>query len=336
MTILFPFAEYWWFYAGFTAFVVVLLLLDLGLFHRKDHAVGFREASLWTLAWMGLAAVFGALLYHYTANKFDAATASRILLEFATGYVVEESLSVDNMFVFVLVFQYFGIPPKYQHRVLFFGILGALFFRAVFIAIGSALIQYNWVLFVFGAFLVYTGYRMFRGSPEDLDPGDSPAIRIVRRLFPVTEELHGHSFFTRIHGRLHATPLFLTLMVLEMTDIVFAVDSVPAVFAVTREPLIVFTSNIFAILGLRSLYFLLAGAVGKFHLLHYGLAIVLVFVGLKMTVLNWAFGGHFPIGISLAVILSVVGGSIALSLLYPKKAEEHVAPEVVLSDNEPG
>jgi tellurite resistance protein TerC len=296
----------------------VLLALDLGVFHRKDHAVSFREATIWTAAWMSLTAGFSGLLYQYTLAKFDAPLAKRVTLEFLTGYVVEQSLSVDNMFVFVLVFQYFGIPPKFQHRVLFFGILGALLFRAVFIGIGSALIQYNWVLWIFGAFLIVTGYRMFRGSMEDIDPGQSPGIRLVRRFFPITEELAGHNFFVVRHGKRYATPLFLTLAVLEMTDIIFAVDSVPAVFAVTREPLIVFTSNIFAILGLRSLYFLLAGAVHKFHYLHYGLAVVLVFVGLKMTILHWWMEGHFPIQWSLAFIVFTVGVSIGLSLAFPK------------------
>lgn len=319
MSLLFPFLDYWWFYTGFTAFVCVLLAVDLGVFHRKDHAVSFREATLWTVVWMSLAGVFAVLLYQYTAGKFDPPLARRVTLEFLTGYVVEQSLSVDNMFVFVLVFQYFGIPPKLQHRVLFFGILGALLFRAIFIAIGSALIQYNWVLWIFGAFLIITGYRMFRGSMEEMDPGQSPGIRLVRRFFPLTEELHGHDFFVIKHGKRYATPLFLTLAVLEMTDVIFAVDSVPAVFAVTREPLIVFTSNIFAILGLRSLYFLLAGAVHKFHYLHYGLAIVLVFVGLKMTIFHWWLEGHFPIQWSLAFIVLTVGASIGLSLAFPKQ-----------------
>jgi tellurite resistance protein TerC len=246
----------------------------------------------------------------------------RVALEFLAGYLVEQSLSVDNIFVFVVVFTYFQVPAKYQHRVLFFGILGALIFRGIFIAIGAALMKYHAVVFLLGAFLVFTGARMMFAGDEKIHPEKNPVIKLVKRFFPVTHHLEGQKFFTRQNGILHATPLFIVLMVLEVTDVVFAVDSVPAIFALTNEPLIVFTSNIFAILGLRSLYFLLAGAVDKFHLLRYGLAIVLVFVGLKMTVFTWLLEDKFPIVWSLIIIAGTIGLSIVFSLAFPKKAEE--------------
>ena len=232
--------------------------------------------------------------------------------------MVEYSLSVDNIFVFVIVLGYFAIPTRLQHRVLFFGILGALFFRAVFIALGAVLLQYQWVVWFFGVFLIVTGLRMMAGQDEEVHPEKNRILRLFRRFVPVTKELHEQKFFVR-KGGLHATPLFVAVLFLEITDIVFAVDSVPAIFALTREPLIVFTSNIFAILGLRNLYFLLRNAIDTFHLLKYGLGVVLVFVGLKMVWLNQAFGGHFPISWSLGIIVGVIGGSVVLSLLFPKK-----------------
>ncbi|MBM3752899.1 MAG: TerC family protein [Acidobacteria bacterium] len=317
----FPFAEYWWFYAGFTTMIVTLLILDLGLFNRVAHHVSFREAATWVVVWVSLALVFCLGLHQYVLAKFGAEVAKELALEFLTGYVLEESLSVDNMFVFVVVFGYFGIPREHQHRVLFFGILGALIFRAIFIALGSALLQFQWTVWVFGAILIVTGLKMITGGSSSVDPSHNPAMKLLRRCVPLTKELKGSDFFVRIEGRLHATPLLACLMVLEMTDILFAVDSVPAIFAVTSEPLVVFTSNIFAILGLRSLYFLLAGAVHLFHLLKYGLSIVLVFVGLKMVWLNRLFDGHFPIVVSLAIITGVIVASIGLSLLFPRPPE---------------
>jgi tellurite resistance protein TerC len=287
--------------------------------------------------WVTLALAFNVGLYVYLRHRlpgdarllalpaFDAlATARTAALEFLAGYVVEYSLSVDNIFVFVVVLSYFAIPPELQHRVLFFGILGALVFRAIFIALGAVLLQYNWITWVFGAFLIITGVRMMFAHDSGMEPEENALVRGFRRLVPVTTGLHGRRFFVRQDGRRHATPLFLCLLVLEMTDIVFAVDSVPAIFALTDEPFLVFSSNIFAILGLRSLYFLLRGAVDKFHLLKYGLGVVLVFVGLKMVWLNRAFGGHFPIVPSLAIIIGVIGSSIVLSLLFPKRPEEKV------------
>jgi tellurite resistance protein TerC len=333
---LFPIAEYWPFYAGFLVLVFVLLALDLGVFHRKAHAVSIREAAGWSVIWVTLALLFNVAFYQYMLHHFprDArlmavpgfdpeAIAAQTALEFLAGYVVEYSLSVDNIFVFVVVMGYFAVPAAYQHRVLFFGILGALVFRAIFIALGALLLRFEWVVWLFGAFLVVTGGRMMFGGEEGpVEPHERFIIRKFRQYVPVTGAFHGQSFFVREAGRLHATPLFIALLFLEMTDIVFAVDSVPAIFGLTKEPFVVFTSNIFAILGLRNLYFLLAGAVDKFHYLKYGLGIVLIFVGLKMTVLNRLFGGHFPITWSLAIIVGTIAGSIAASLVFPKKQED--------------
>ena len=332
---LFPFAEYWWFYLGFTAFVLFLLALDLGVFHRQAHEVSFREAATWSAVWIALALLFNLLRYQYALWKFpqdprlmavpnfDPSNAAwRVSLEFLTGYIVEKSLSVDNIFVFVLVFSYFAIPAKYQHRVLFYGIVGALIFRAIFIALGSALMQYQWIVLVFGVFLIFTGIKMMITPEKGVEPDRNPLIRLFRRFVPITKELHGQHFFLRLNGRMHATPLFVALLFLEATDVIFAVDSVPAIFALTNEPLIVFTSNIFAILGLRALYFMLAGAIGKFHLLKYGLAVVLVFVGLKMVWLNDLYGGKFPISLLLGIITTVIAISVVASLLFPKAEEE--------------
>jgi tellurite resistance protein TerC len=317
----FPFADFWWAYLAFTGLVLLLLALDLGVFHRKAHAVSFREASVWSVVWIALALTFNYLLYQYAQWRFPAQpeAAGEVGLEFLTGYLIEKSLSVDNIFVFVLVFGYFAVPAQYQHRVLFFGILGALVFRAIFIAIGAVLMQYHWVVILFGVFLVLTGVKMLLVPGRGLDPEKNPLIRLVRRWVPVTPNLQGQHFFVRLNGVLHATPLFLALVFVEFSDIVFAIDSVPAIFAITDEPLIVFTSNVFAILGLRSLYFLLAGAVERFHLLKHGLALVLIFVGVKMAWLNEAFGGKFPTEWSLGIIAALVGGAIVLSLLIPPK-----------------
>jgi len=331
---LFPFSEYYWLYGLFMLFVFAMLALDLGVFHKKAHVVTFKESATWSIIWVSLALIFNFGLYQYANWKFaqdqrllaipgfDPDLAAKAVgLEFLTGYVIEKSLSVDNIFIFVVVFSYFAIPSLYQHRVLFYGILGALVFRAIFIALGSALMAYHWVIWIFGGFLILTGIKMFFAGDEKIEPEKNPIIRLFRRFVPVTDKLDGQNFFTRVNGILHATPLFLALLFLEFTDIIFAVDSVPAIFAITKEPLIVFTSNIFAILGLRSLYFMLAGAVDKFHMLKYGLATILVFVGLKMVWLNEAFGGKFPVTISLGIIFSVLTLSIVLSLYFPKKQE---------------
>jgi len=318
ITPLFPFAEHWWLYAGFTVVVLALLALDLGVFHRKAHAPGFRAASLWMCVWVALALLFCFGLYQYTGWHFGDGRAKRTALEFLTGYLVEESLSLDNMFVFVLVFAYFRIPAQFHHRVLFYGILGALIFRGIFIALGSALLRFDWVIILFGIFLVFTGLKMMLTREQEIQPEKNWSMRLIRKAVPVTSDLAGQKLVTRIGGKLHATPLLLALAVIETADIIFAVDSVPAIFAITNEPFIVYTSNVFAILGLRSMYFLLAGAVGRFHFLRYGLAAVLIFVGLKMSWLNAQWGGHFPITLSLGIIAFLLSAAIGLSLLFPK------------------
>jgi tellurite resistance protein TerC len=335
---LFPVAEYWWFYLGFTALILVLLAIDLGLFHRKQHTISIREAARWSVGWISLALLFNVAFYYYATITlasdprllaqpgFDAAAAARqVGLEFLAGYVVEYTLSVDNMFVFVVIFTFFRVPSHLQHRVLFYGILGALVFRGLFIALGAVLLSYHWVVVLFGMMLIFTGINMLRHDAADTDPGKNPLVKLTKRLLPVTEDYQGKNFFVRINRQLHATPLFLTLVAIEVSDIVFAIDSVPAIFALTREPLIVFTSNVFAILGLRSLYFVLAAAVVQFTLLKYGLAGVLVFIGLKMIWLNQLFDGHFPIAWSLGIIISLVGGSIVASLIVDRRRRRQSA-----------
>jgi tellurite resistance protein TerC len=322
MPMLFPIDQFWWLYGAFLGIVLALLAVDLGILHRDARAVRFREAAAWCGVWVVLALLFNAGLYAYVAWAFDEATAWQVALEFFTGYVVEYSLSVDNIFVFVLVLGYFAVPAQYQHRVLFYGILGALVCRAVFIALGSLLMQIHWVVWLFGAFLVATGVKMAFTSETSVEPDRNLLIRLLRRLMPVTTEFHGSAFVVRRDGRWWATPLLVALLCLEATDVVFAVDSVPAIFGLTREPFIVFSSNIFAILGLRSMYFMLGGAIERFHLLRYGLAVVLVFVGLKMVWLDAWFGGKFPIAVSLAIIGSVLSASVIVSLLYPRRRHE--------------
>lgn len=317
MELLFPFASYWPFYVGFTVAVLGLLALDLGVFHRDAHIVSFRESLTWSIVWIALALAFNYGFYLYAVAQHGPDAGLRAGLEFLTGYVVEKSLAVDNIFVFVMVFSYFAVPAKYQHRVLFYGIIGALLFRAIFIALGAVLMQYAWIVMLFGTLLILTGIKMLFVPDKKVDPEQNLLIRGFRRLMPVTRELHGQSFLTKVGGRWHATPLLIALLFLELSDIIFAVDSVPAIFALTNEPLIVFTSNVFAILGLRAMYFLLAGAVERFHLLKYGLAFILIFVGLKMVWLNDLFGGKFPIHWSLAIIGALLAASVAASLLRP-------------------
>ena len=333
---MFPVADYWWFYLGFTALIIILLAVDLGVFHRQSHTITIREAARWSVVWISLSLLFNAGFYLYAlqalANDprlllenpaFDPALAARqVALEFLAGYVVEYTLSVDNMFVFVVIFTFFRVPSQLQHRVLFYGILGALIFRSTFIALGSILLSYHWVVVIFGVMLIITGVRMLGHDSAETDPGKNPLVRLTRRLVPVTEDFHGKHFFVRLNHVWHATPLFLTLVAIEVSDIVFAIDSVPAIFALTSEPLIVYTSNVFAILGLRSLYFVLAAAVMRFTLLKYGLAGVLVFIGLKMIWLNRLFDGHFPIVWSLAIIIGLVGGSIVASLIVDRRRSQ--------------
>jgi tellurite resistance protein TerC len=317
----FPFAHYWWLYLSFTALVAVLLTLDLTL-HREARAISSREATAWTGVWIALALAFSYGFYLFASSRLTPAIARQLTLEFLAGYFVEESLSIDNMFVFALLFRYFAIPSQYQHRVLFYGVLGAMFFRAIFIALGSALVQFHWVMIVFGLFLVFTGIRLAVEREKEIHPADNPVVKLAHRLFPATRELHGARFFVRLDGVTHLTPLMIVLVALETTDVVFAIDSVPAVFGVTSEPLVVYTSNVFAILGLRSMYFLLSGAIDRFHALKYGLAFVLVFVGVKMAWLDAASGGRFPIDVSLAIITSVIVLSIVASIAFPKSRAE--------------
>ncbi len=341
MPALFPLADYWWFYALFTLGVLALLALDLGVFHREAHVVGFREALGWTVVWTTLSLAFCFALWRYAEWKLPqdprlieagltAAAASdlaqRTALEFLTGYVIELSLSVDNIFVFIVIFTFFGIPPQYQHRVLFYGILGALIFRVIFIALGSVLMQFHWVIWVFGGFLVLTGLKILFAPSQPLDPEKNPLLRLLRRFIPIVPRFDGQNFFVLEKGVRHGTPLLVALAAIEFSDIIFAVDSVPAIFAVTKEPLIVFTSNIFAILGLRSMFFLLSGVVHKFRFLKYGLGLVLIFVGLKMAWLNELFGGKFPIVWSLGIIAGLLGTSIAVSLLFAPVAPLPPAP----------
>src|SRR4051812_5416167 len=297
-----------WFWVGFIAFVLAMLALDLGVFNKTPHVVKAKEAALMTGAWVALALVFAAGLGFWV----DRQTA----LTFLTGYVIEESLSVDNIFVIVLIFQYFAVPAKYQHRVLFWGILGALVMRGLFIAVGAALLaRFEWIIYVFGALLVITGIRMAVKQDEEFDGEQNPVVKLARRFLPITDGYREKHFFSIENGRRHATPLLLVLVLVEATDLIFAIDSIPAIFGITRDPFLVFTSNIFAVLGLRSLFFLLASVVTKFHLLKYGLAVILTFVGVKMLIESWV---HIPIMLSLGVVLAVLAASILASLKWPK------------------
>lgn len=333
--ILFPLYDYWWFYLGFMAFVLAVLALDLGVFHKKAHEVSFKEASLWTAIWIGMALAFNYLFYLYAQFRFSTheryaslpgfdpdAQAKTKALEFLTGFVVEKSLAIDNIFIFAVVFAYFGIPKMYQHRILFWGILGALFFRALFIAMGSVLMQYQWIVLFFGGLLILTGIKMlFAGTkPQDLE--NNFLVKQLKKVFRVHPQIEGQNFFLKKNGLVYVTPLLLALVFLELSDIIFAVDSVPAIFALTKEPLIVFTSNIFAILGLRSMYFMLAGVMDRFAYIKYGLASVLIFVGSKMVWLNEAFGGKFPIGWSLGIIAALIGSSILASIVIDKRKQQ--------------
>lgn len=335
---LFPFAEYWWFYLGFTVFVLAVLLLDLGVFHKKAHEVSVKEAGLWTAVWISLALVFNFLFYKFALWRFSTdekllalpgfnpeSAAKQSALEFLTGFVVEKTLAIDNIFVFAVIFSYFAVPKIYQHRILFYGIIGALGMRALFIALGSYLMAYHAVILFFGGFLIFTGIKMFFAPQEMMDPEKNVLIRLLKKAFRIHPKIEGGHFFVRKNGVLFATPLFIALMFIEFSDVIFAVDSVPAIFALTKEPLIVFTSNIFAILGLRSMYFMLSGVMDRFAYIKYGLASVLVFVGLKMVYLNGAFDGKFPITWSLAIIATLIGSSILVSLVVDKRKRKQKA-----------
>jgi tellurite resistance protein TerC len=303
-----------WLWVGFNLFILAMLALDLGVFHRKSHVVSLKESLGWTFTWVALAMVFNAGVWKFAG--------SAKALEFFTGYVIEKSLSVDNVFVFALLFSYFAVPLKYQHKVLFWGILGALIMRAIMIGLGAVLIaRFSWIIYIFGAFLILTGLKMILKREEEIHPERNPAVKLFRRLMPVTKDYCGDKFFVRQDGLLMATPLFLVLLLVEFTDLIFAVDSIPAIFAVTTDPFIVYTSNVFAILGLRSLYFALAGVMDKFHYLKLGLGVVLLFVGVKMLL------AHSPYKIdtlvSLGVIVGVLAVSVVASLLRPRALRAH-------------
>ncbi|HEX8453514.1 MAG TPA: TerC family protein [Longimicrobium sp.] len=314
-----------WPWVGFLVFVLVMLAIDLGVFNRTAHVVAPKEAARWSGITVILAMIFASGIAWGWLPVGVSGKAKA--LEFVTGYLIELALSVDNIFVFVLLFSYFKVPPKYQHRVLFWGVLGALVMRGAMIGAGALLIErFHWIIYVFGAFLVFTGIRMATQDELDIEPESNPALKLMRRFFPVSPVYHGQSFFVReeVGGRMRhvATPLFVVLVLVETTDLIFAVDSIPAIFAVTRDPFLVFTSNVFAILCLRSLYFLLAGVIDKFHLLKLGLSIVLVFIGAKMLLSGYY---HIPIGVSLGVVAGVLGLSVVGSLAFPQVLDENCA-----------
>ena len=297
------------FWILFNVFVVAMLVLDLGVFHRKSHTVKYREALIWSVVWIALAVIFAIVIYFWHGRTPS--------LEFVTGYVIELSLSVDNLFVFLLIFRYFQVPAGHQHKVLFWGILGALIMRAIFIAAGVGLIQrFHWIVYVFGAFLVYSGFKLLRQGEAEIHPEKNPVLRLFRRLVPVTKDYEGDKFFVRRPGLL-ATPLLVVLVVVETTDLLFAVDSIPAILAITRDAFIVYTSNVFAILGLRSMYFALAGMMEMFRYLHYGLSVVLMFVGGKMLLSHYY---EVPTAVALGAVAGILLLSVAASLIRPKSA----------------
>ncbi|MBI5476681.1 MAG: TerC family protein [Ignavibacteriales bacterium] len=293
----------------FNIFVLGMLALDLGVFHRKAHEVKIKEALIWTAIWIVLALLFNLWIYFWRGSEQA--------LEFFTGYVIEKSLSVDNIFVFLLIFTYFRVESIYQHKILFWGILGALIMRAVFIAVGVTLIQqFHWVIYIFGAFLILTGIKMALQKDKEIHPERNPALRLFRRFMPVIDHYVQGKFFVKLNGRFFATPLFVVLLVVETTDLIFAVDSIPAILAITQDPFIVYTSNVFAILGLRALYFALAGALRLFHYLHFGLSSILVFIGIKMLIVDVY---KIPIAIALGVVAGILIISVIASVVWPRK-----------------
>lgn len=296
---------------AFNIFVLAMLALDLGVFHRKAHVVKIKEALAWSAFWIALALLFNLVIYFWRGPE--------TALEFLTGYLIEKSLSLDNLFVFLLIFSYFRVPPLYQHKILFWGILGALIMRAVFILTGITLIQeFHWVIYIFGGFLILSGIKMGLQKDKEIHPERNPVLRLFRRFMPVTDSYKDNKFFIKRAGRYLATPLFVVLLVIETTDVIFAVDSIPAILAITLDPFIVYTSNVFAILGLRALYFALAGLMRLFHYLHYGLSAILVFVGVKMLLADVY---KIPVALALAVIASILLISVIASIIRPRKEE---------------
>lgn len=297
----------WLMWVGFNAFVLAMLALDLGVFHRDDHEVSGKEAAIWTVVWVVVALIFGAVVVWWRGPD--------VAVQYLTGYLIEKSLSADNIFVFLLIFSYFQVPAAYQHRVLFWGILGALVMRGVLIAVGATLLaKFHWIIYVFGAFLAVTGIRLATQKEVAADPGNSNIVKLVRRFVPVTERYEGNHFFVRHGGKLAATPLFVVLAIVESSDLMFALDSVPAIFAITTDPFIVYTSNVFAILGLRSLYFLLAHVIAKLRFLKFGLALILTFVGAKMLLVSVI---QIPPFVSLTVIGAILTVTVGASMLFP-------------------
>lgn len=309
-------------WVGFNVFVLAMLALDLGVFHRKAHTISIREAAVWSAVWISLALAFNALLYVWQG--------STVALQFLTGYLIEKSLSVDNIFIFVLILGAFAVPAAYQHRVLFWGVLGALLMRGALIGLGTALVEsFHWMFYLFGAFLVFTGIRLAVHQEQEVHPDKNPVVRLARRLFPVTSGYEGARFVVRREGRRWVTPLLIVLLLIESTDLLFALDSIPAIFAVTLDPFIVYTSNVFAILGLRSLYFLLAGSVERFVYLKYGLAAILVLVGVKMLIADFY---HMPIALSLGLIAAILTVAVVASLLKSRPDASPGPPVPLLGD----
>ena len=310
----------WIFWILFNVFVLAMLALDLGVFHRDKHVVRFRDAIGWTIVWIALAGAFAVLIYFFghTLTGNPVRPNSELTLEFLTGYLIEESLSVDNLFVFLVIFRYFAVPRKYQHKILFWGVVGALVMRGIFILVGIKLLNaFSWLIYVFGAILIYSGIKLTGQEDKEIEPEKNIVLRIFRKFFRLTDNYEDDKFFVVRQGIRYATPLAVVLVMIETTDILFATDSIPAVLAITREPFIVYTSNVFAILGLRSLYFVLAGMIEVFHLLHYGLSVILIFIGVKMLVSHYV---KIPIGIALGAVAAMLLISIVLSLIFPKKA----------------
>lgn len=296
-----------WLWTGFLAFVLAMLALDLGVFHRKSHKVSLKEALVWTAVWVVLALLFNVGLWRWRGSE--------PAMQFLAGYLIEKALSVDNIFVFVMIFNFFRVPASYQHKVLFWGILSALVMRAIFIAAGITLLEhFHWLIYVFGAFLIITGIKMAVVKDKEIHPERNPVLRLFRRLVPVTDDYEGDRFFVRRDSRLWATPMFVTLLFVELTDLIFAVDSIPAILAITQDTFIVYTSNVFAILGLRALYFALAGVMQLFRYLNYGLALILVFVGVKMSLVDLY---KMPVAVSLGVVAAILAISVLVSLLRP-------------------
>ncbi|HYE06711.1 MAG TPA: TerC/Alx family metal homeostasis membrane protein [Planctomycetota bacterium] len=329
---LFPFDQAWWIYGVFTLFVLAVLVLDLGVFHRRAHVVSVKEAGIWTVVWITVAGIANLAFWRWARHDLaergmDVALADDAALEFLSGYITEKALAIDNIFVIAMLFSGLRIPAEFRHRVLFYGIIGAVALRAAFIAVGASLLRYHWVTLMAGIFLIATGVKMLLMRHHDVGGANATVLRLLRRLLPITDQLDGQRFFTRRDGARAATPLFVALVLIETSDVAFAIDSVPAIFALTDEPLIVFLSNILAMLGLRSMYFLLDGAMARFHLLKYSLACILIFVGLKMAWLNDLMGGKFPIGWSLAIIAALLAPGFASSALNRRAEETAKRPE---------